>query len=82
MPMQLSLDGLKKLSEADLRREVLIPLFGAMGFRDVTELHGSSELGKDIVMWQEDLLRGRVTLAVVAKSVRISAGRVSSDVCR
>jgi hypothetical protein len=82
MPIQLSLDGLQKLKEDRLRKEVLIPLFRAMGFRDVTELHGTLELGKDIVMWQQDLLRGRVNFAVVVKSIRISAGHVSADICR
>lgn len=80
--MQLSLEKLRSLSEADLRRKVLIPLFRAMGFRDVVELHGSGELGKDIVMWKEDAFHGRVNYAVVAKAQRLATGTQSFTVCR
>ena len=82
--MFLSQQKLKALSEADLRKEVLIPLFQAMGFQDVFEYHGSDEFGKDIVMWQKDVLEGRTNFAVVAKAKNIT-GAVSkghiSEIC-
>lgn len=78
--MQLTTEGIRKLSEAELRRTVLIPLFEAMGFQDVRELHGVTELGKDIVMWQSDAIRSRMNIAVVAKRGKISAGRKANDV--
>lgn len=80
--MQFSLEKLRSLSEADLRRKVLIPLFRAMGFRDVTEVHGSRELGKDIVMWKVDHFRGRVNYAVVAKAQKVTTGPQSAGVSR
>lgn len=48
----LSRSTLSNLSEAELRRTVLIPMFRSMGFEGVQELHGPTEFGKDIVMWQ------------------------------
>jgi hypothetical protein len=80
--MQLSLEKLQSLSEADLRRKVLIPLFRTMGFRDVTELHGSRELGKDIVMWKEDPFRSRINYAAVVKAQKVTTGTQSATVCR
>jgi hypothetical protein len=62
-----SRETLPKLSEDELRRQVLVPLFKAMAFRDVTVNHGVTELGKDIVMWKPDELMVRVNYAVVAK---------------
>jgi len=64
----LTHDDVLAMDEATLRREVLVPLFRAMGHLDVTEYHGARELGKDIVMWDRDSLRGRVNWAVVVKT--------------
>ena len=64
--------GLAGLSEAQLRSEVLVPLFVATGYQEVTERHSTRELGKDIVMWQADALMTRVNIAVVAKRGAIS----------
>lgn len=80
--MQISLEKLQILSEAELRRQVLIPLLRAMGFQDVTELHGSNERGKDIVMWKRDDFRARINYAVVAKAKQVTTGRESTDVVR
>lgn len=71
--MLLSRETIEALNEADLRREVLSPLFIAMGFRDVEETHGMEELGKDIVMWKPDIVRIRQNFAVVAKAGRIDS---------
>ncbi len=74
---------LANLTERSLRAEVLIPLFQAMGFKEVTETHGSDELGKDIVMWQPDVIGGQKNYAVVVKAKKISVGPAGSqEVCR
>jgi hypothetical protein len=57
----------ESLTEGELRRDVLLPLFRAMRYRDVTLYHGPNERGKDIVMWQADDFVSRVNFAVVAK---------------
>jgi hypothetical protein len=80
--MQISLAKLRSLSETDFRRQVLAPLLRAMDFRDVTELHGSNERGKDIVMWKSDAFRTRENYALVAKVCRVTQGRASTDVVR
>jgi hypothetical protein len=70
--MPFSAEILANMKEAELQSEVLIPLFRAMGFRDVTPHQGASELGKDLVMWKPGDLGERVNYAVVAKAKRIS----------
>jgi len=60
------------MKEDQLQKEVLVPLFVAMGFQDVTIYQGSSELGKDIVMWKPGDLGERVNYAVVAKAKKVS----------
>jgi hypothetical protein len=61
------------MKEADLRVEVLIPLFEAMGFSDVSHYHGGAgEPGKDITMWRPNVLGDREYYAVVAKAARIT----------
>jgi hypothetical protein len=73
-----SKEHLQSLNETSLSRDVLIPLFKAMGFKDVTYHHGGSlEQGKDIVMWRSEPPRERVNYAVVVKADRIS-GNVNS----
>jgi hypothetical protein len=71
-PNQLTPNILKDLSERALREDVLMPLFKEMGFRDVYLNHGSTEDGKDIVMWRADVVRGRVNVAVVVKATPIN----------
>ena len=71
--MLLSRETIESLEEAEFRRKVLIPLFVAMGFRDVLEYHGAEELGKDIVMWKPDVVSGRENYAVVAKVGKIDS---------
>ena len=69
--MLLTRESISELKENDLRRRVLIPLFVAMGYRDVRELHGATEYGKDIVMWRADPIASRRNVAVVVKAVKI-----------
>jgi hypothetical protein len=73
----LTRSGLRELNENELRTQVLIPLFKAMGFQDVKHFHGGSlEKGKDIVMWETDKFRERMNYGVVAKATKIS-GKVT-----
>ena len=52
---------------------MLIPLFKAMGFKDVSHYHGGTgEQGKDITMWQANVLGDREYYAVVVKAGRIT----------
>ena len=69
--MLLSRERIEALDESELRRRILIPLFVAMGFRDVFEYHRAQEFGKDLVMWKPDVVSGREEYAVVAKVGRI-----------
>src|SRR6185295_6051584 len=67
---------LELASEKDFCLNFLIPLLGAMGFKDVAYHHGGTlEQGKDIVMWKEGDFTPRSNFAVVAKSRKI-AGNV------
>lgn len=75
----LNRDAIAKLSEAELRQLVLLPLFKAMGYEDVFEYHGGSlEQGKDITMFKPDPFEGRVNYAVVVKAGRISGAAEGS----
>jgi len=68
---------LKQLKEKQLREDILIPLFRAMGFRDVFEYHGGSlEKGKDIIMWKPNESGNRINYAVIVKTTNIS-GKVT-----
>ena len=69
----MNVGWLQTLPEAKLREDVLVPLFKAMGFRDVVHWHGGSmEQGKDIVMWKSGDLSERVNYAVVVVAERVS----------
>jgi hypothetical protein len=57
--VHLTRGRLTELDEANLRRKVLVPLFRAMGYLDVTEYHGGSlEQGKPRVHTPTDTLTG------------------------
>ena len=77
--MPLTPESLRQMSEDQFRKEVLVPLFQAMGYLDVHLQHGGVlEQGKDIVMWKRDDIRDRVNFAVVAKSDPVS-GKASGN---
>lgn len=77
--MSITRSGLSDLNENTLRIEILIPLFKAMGFQDVTDFHGGVlEHGKDIVMWKAGEFRSRVNYGVVIKATKIS-GRTTGQ---
>src|SRR5688500_12504379 len=71
-PRQLTREIVEAMDEATLRRDVLIPLFKAMGFNGVHEYHGSGERGKDIIMWSDDKLGQRTNYAVIVVAERLS----------
>jgi site-specific recombinase XerD len=72
VPM-LTKDYFQRMNEADLRKEVLLPLLRAMGFKDVYEYHGGpGEKGKDIVCWKPDEVGNRENLALVVKATQIT----------
>lgn len=68
---------LDEATERVLCEEFLLPLFRAMGYKDVVYYHGGTlEQGKDIVMWKSGDFSPRVNYAVVAKAKRVT-GNVS-----
>ena len=70
----LTKEYIQSLNDIPLMQEVLIPLFRAMGFRDVTFYHGGvAEQGKDIVFWHSNELGVRRNMGVVVKAVQINA---------
>ena len=69
----LTRERLIGMDEAQLRRDVLVPLFREMGFKDVFEYHGQAmEQGKDIVMWNADPAGTRLNYVAVVKAKPIS----------
>lgn len=71
--MAFTRSQITEMKEGELQKQVLIPLFRAMRFRDVQLYHGGSlEQGKDIVMWKPDELRERLNYGVVVKAGKIS----------
>src|SRR5713226_1706880 len=72
------LSFLQTLSERELSELVLIPLFRAMGFREIRYLHGRDEHGKDIVFAEESPLEGKKYYCAAVKATTLS-GSVSSS---
>src|ERR1700740_3092846 len=66
-------EQLKGLKEDQLRTQILIPLFRAMGYQGLDHYHGPTERGKDIVMWLPTRTEGRENYAVVVKAGKINA---------
>jgi HEAT repeat protein/GTPase SAR1 family protein len=70
---------IQNLNEERFRREILIPLFRAMGFKDVIEYHGGiAEKGKDIIYYTMDDFENKEYTGVVVKANDIT-GSVSDD---
>ena len=70
--MGLSRKKIEAMKEVELQSEILVPMFEAMGFRDVRLNHGTNERGKDIIMWKrvDDVQIERYV--VVAKARKIT----------
>lgn len=69
------------MKEKELQRNVLVPLFEACGYQDVEIHQGTTEAGKDLVMWKAGDLGERINYAVVVKAKPISgkaAGKSSA----
>jgi hypothetical protein len=81
-----SREELRKLKEIPFCKQVLVPLFEAMKYRDVRFTGGGPlEQGKDITMWEANSLDQRINIAVVAKAGNItgsvaSAGEVVTQI--
>jgi hypothetical protein len=72
---------LATMKEKELQQDVLVPLFEAWGFHDVEVHQGTTEAGKDLVMWRPGDLGERLNYAVVVKAKPISgkaAGKSSA----
>lgn len=68
------------MKENEFQSTVLIPLFRAMGFKDVTAFGGGSlERGKDIVMWKVGDFGERVNYGVVVKAKKITDNAETSE---
>ncbi len=69
MKYEDKVDSLAKLTESELRQQVLIPLLKAIGFSDVYEFHGAKEKGKDLIFREVSRLKEIfVHAAVVSKN--------------
>jgi len=66
---------LRKLTESDFRKQVLIPLLRAMGYSDVHEFHGPIEKGKDI-LFREPNKFGESFIHTIIASVEDITGNV------
>lgn len=71
--MPLTVEYIRSLKEDDFTRDVLVPLFCAMGYKDV-RFHGGGilEQGKDLTMWREHAVRDRTNYAAVVKATPIT----------
>lgn len=71
--MTLTKESIQRMKEDDFTREVLVPLFRAMEYRDV-RFHGGGilEQGKDLTMWREHAVRGRTNYAAVVKATPVT----------
>lgn len=77
--MKKKLAILRSLDEARLRKDVLIPLFSQMGFKEVIEYHGPQEKGKDIIYYDLDRFGNKKYTHVVVKKGNISGSASTSS---
>jgi len=74
MDKKEKLEMLQKLSEAELTKKFLIPLFESegMGFKNVRYTHRKLEFGKDIIYYKDDEYGRRRYTGVQVKKIRIT----------
>lgn len=60
-----------KNNEDSLRKKVIVPLLRLKGFRNVSEIHGSDEHGRDIVCFLNDGFGNRINYAFQIKAREI-----------
>lgn len=77
MANKFTKESIQSLSEDDLRRQIVIPLFQAMKFT-VYETHGALEFGKDLVVYNRDNT-GEITYSAVQIKTRDIHGRAASS---
>lgn len=73
------LNELKSINEMRFKNEVLIPYFRQLGYQFVRDFHGTTELGKDIVMCKIDASGKRINYGVVIKAKKMN-GRAAGDI--
>jgi hypothetical protein len=76
--MLLTKTNIENMDESTLRTDVLIPLLEKMGYKDISERHGATEFGKDIVCWKANDVDGRRYLAVVAKAKNLQGSAAAA----
>jgi hypothetical protein len=71
-----------KDNENLLRKNVIIPLLRLKGFRNVSDIHGSDEHGRDLVCFLNDRFGNRINFAfqIKAKKIHGNANRQSGGI--
>jgi hypothetical protein len=77
--MTFTREQFDEMKEAQLQKDILIPLFREMKYKGITLLQGNGEIGRDIVMYKPGDLEERVNYAVVAKAKRITGKAVGNS---
>ena len=75
-------EKLQRLSEDNLRIQIVVPLMEALGCVTVRNEHGASEFGKDVVYCAENIYRRSYHGAIVLKAERIRQDDVVGTVQR
>ncbi len=75
---EAALCELRKLSENEFSKKVLIPLYTALGFFDITHTHGEDEFGKDIIFSDKNKFGETVYYTSLVKQGDISGDTASS----
>jgi len=80
MAMEGKLEMLRKLSEAELTRKVLIPLYESkgMGCKNVRYTHNRLEFGKDVVYFKEDEYGNRIYTGIQVKRTAINSKNIDN----
>lgn len=76
--LQNKTEYLQNLKETELMRNVLIPLFEAMGFSNVRFTHGPRDLGLDVVLELENFLGEKEFIGVLVEIGAIHGSAVRS----
>jgi len=76
--MDKNLKFLTSLNEDELCELVVLPLLEALDYKEIRYLHGSLELGKDIVCRKNHAIDGNVYTGFVVKSIKVD-GTVTSS---
>jgi hypothetical protein len=82
MDRREKMEMLQKLSEEELTKTFLIPLYDSdgMGCKNVVYTHGILEFGKDIVYYREEEYGNRIYTGVQVKKTKITATSIGNIV--